>query len=358
MDGIEILGISDSARWNEVLESLPPSQQDVYFTPGYHALYERKGDGRAQCFIYRNKGSVALYPFLLNSVNELGYDLDDRYFDIQGVYGYNGIISSDYGPVFRNQFYHAFQQYLSQKNIIAEFVRFHPLIENHRFQPENDEIRENRKTVFLDLNGSEEEIWEKHYSSTNRNMIRKARKNGIMVELADSETSYREFSAMYTETMKRVSASAYYFFDAGYFSDFRILMEGKHHLVTAKYEDTVIAGMLLTIHGDYANYHLSGRLPEHTHPGVNNLMLDYAVKLAKEKGCRYFYLGGGNSQEENDPLLKFKRNFSDSLKPFYISRKIHNETVYNRVVELWEKRYSGDPELLSGILLKYRQLEP
>jgi hypothetical protein len=45
----------------------------------------------AKCFVYQKGSNITLYPFLINSVNALGYNLDKEYFDIQGAYGYNGV---------------------------------------------------------------------------------------------------------------------------------------------------------------------------------------------------------------------------------------------------------------------------
>lgn len=57
------------------MSRLPMGQQDVYFTPEYYALYEQNGDGRTCCFVFEKDGEVVLYPFLMNSVNALGYNL-------------------------------------------------------------------------------------------------------------------------------------------------------------------------------------------------------------------------------------------------------------------------------------------
>ena len=89
-----ILTVKDEVDWDLALKRLPIDQQDIYFTPQYYKLYQQKGDGEARCFIYENDGQILLYPFLINSVNSLGYELDKEYYDIQGAYGYNGIVTS------------------------------------------------------------------------------------------------------------------------------------------------------------------------------------------------------------------------------------------------------------------------
>lgn len=75
MEDFEILNLSDSTKWKHYMEQLPVEQQDIYYTPGYYRLYEDLDDGKACCFVFKKGGDIALYPFLINSVNELGYDL-------------------------------------------------------------------------------------------------------------------------------------------------------------------------------------------------------------------------------------------------------------------------------------------
>ena len=173
----KILNLKNRQKWKILLNVLPINQQDVYFTPEYYDLYERNGDGKAQCFVFKDNGEVALYPFLINSVNELGYNLNDEYYDIQGAYGYNGVISSSYNIEFRRKFFDAFNEYCKGNNIIAEFMRFHPLLNNYKFSNFFMKIIKDRYTVFLNLKKGYDLIWKDDYSSKNRNMIRKAHKS-------------------------------------------------------------------------------------------------------------------------------------------------------------------------------------
>jgi len=89
------------------------------------------------------------------------------------------VISSSYSEGFRKEFHKEFHKYCLEKNIVAEFTRFHPVLKNERFSWGYLNINYSRKTVVLDLTRSKEEIWNSSYSSTNRNMIRKAKKNKI-----------------------------------------------------------------------------------------------------------------------------------------------------------------------------------
>ena len=71
---------------------------------------------------------------------------------------------------------------------------------------------------------------------------------------------------------------------------------------------------------------------------------------AKELGLKYFLLGGGTTTQEDDSLLKFKTKFSKELKPFYISGKIYNKSIYDKYNKIWEEQSKEEIKYF----LKYR----
>ncbi len=350
----KLLDLSNKKVWNSYLIKLPINQQDIYFTPEYYELYEKNGEGKAKCFVFEQNNKIALYPFLINSVNELGYKLDKEYFDIQGAYGYNGVISSSNDEEFINDFYEAFDNYCRENNIIAEFTRFHPLLGNYKFSEKNLNIVFDRKTILLDLTKDYDDIWKEEYSGKNRNMIKKAEKLGVTSYISQDENDYADFIELYTETMKNVGATDYYYFDEMYFYNIRKGLKNNQHLIVSKINDEFVGGMLLFIYGDYAHYHLSARKREFGKYAINNHFLNYAIKVAKEQGCKLFHFGGGTSSDENDPLFKFKSNFSTERGAFYFGKKIHNSEIYNSVIEQWEKQNPNKTNQYKNQLLKYR----
>ena len=152
MKTIELLNIDNAFEWSDLLSLLPTDQQDVYFSPEYYALYEQNGDGKAKCFVYEEGDKIVLYPFLINPVNPLGYDLNNEYFDIQGAYGYNGMVTSSKDEGFIARFHESFDQFCQDEHIVAEFSRFHPLLNNQVLASPKMQTFYSRKTVKLDLN--------------------------------------------------------------------------------------------------------------------------------------------------------------------------------------------------------------
>lgn len=336
-----------------MIERLPSSGQDVYFTPEYYSLYQNYGDGEARCFVFEKAGEFALYPFLINPIKPLGYKVDKEYYDIQGAYGYNGIISSTYDAAFIAAFWEEFDAYCRENDIIAEFTRFHPLLNNQCLASPKMKTFFSRHTVSLDLTLSEEDIWKTQISSKNRNMIRKAEKEGVTIIESDD---YETFKRLYDSTMTNLHAEAFYFFNQSYYDEFKQTFTDNSMLFLALYDREPIAGAMFMFSDDYAHYHLSGRDRDYSRYAANNLLLWYAIKKAKERGCKWFHFGGGTTGDEGDSLLKFKKEFSRTEAEFWIGKKVHNQIVYNQIVEQWKERYPDSYEAHKVMLLGYREV--
>lgn len=356
MVDFKIFTLNNTVQWNECLNKLPLDKQDVYFTPEYYSLYEQNGDGEANCFIFEKDDNIVLYPFLKNSINELGYSLDKEYYDIQGSYGYNGILTNSADSDFIDLFHQYFNDYCLQNNIIAEFSRFHPLLSNQDLSADHFQIIFDRETVALDLTQDYESIWKNEYSSKNRNMIRKAQKDGFRIEiLTNPESSQIDtFIEIYKHSMKMVQADEYYYFNQDYFfNTFSLLKTNVYLFYVFNSNEDVVCSSIFFHYGNFFHYHLSGR-SELANNTVNNFLLDEAVKYAREIGAEVFHFGGGISSDADDRLLKFKTNFSKTRLPFYIGKKIHNQQVYDEVVRQWEEKNPEKISLYKNHLLKYR----
>ena len=350
--------LTDAAKWNENFQKLPREQQDIYFTPELYQLYEDLGDGKANCFVFEHEGDIAIYPFLLNSINELGYELDKEYFDIQGVYGYNGWLVSTMDESFIKELQRGFSTYCKKENIVAEFTRFYPLIENQKFSKNIMDVIYDRETVALDLHKSFEDIWQNEYSSTNKNMIRKAEKLGYEIEIINDPTKneIEKFIVIYEYSMKMANAKEYYYFNNDFFlNTFKYLNNYTFLFNVKTKENEVVCSSIFFHYKDYFHYHLSGR-SENADNSVNNFLLNEAVKFAQKKNAKVFHFGGGKTNLPDDSLLKFKSNFSKKRLSFYIGKKIYNEEIYNEVIRQWEEKVKINKMSTNNKLLRYREI--
>lgn len=353
MCNINVLDLSNAVLWNKCLDKLPSRCQDVYFTPEYYSLYQNHGDGEALCFVFEKDGNIALYPFLKNPITPLGYEMDKEYYDIQGAYGYNGLIASTEDKAFISAFWKEFDAYCQENDIIAEFMRFHPLLNNQRLASPEMTTFFSRHTVTLDLSPSLDEIWTQQFSSKNRNMIRKAEKEGVSIVESDD---YESFRRLYDNTMTNLNAEGYYFFPQSYYDEYKASFKDNSILCFAMLDGKVIAGSMFMFSQDYAHYHLSARDRDYSKYAANNLILWYGIRKAKERGCKYFHFGGGTTGNEDDSLLLFKQNFSKLKTEFWIGKQVHNPRVYDSVVSQWKEKHPDNYEHNRVKLLGYREL--
>ena len=353
MMNFSCLSLTELNDWESVIKKIPDHRQDIYYTPIYYSLYQNYGDGKAQCFVFEKDGNIALYPFLKNPITPLGYELDKEYYDIQGAYGYNGLVASTDNSDFITEFWKAFDAYCEENDIIAEFMRFHPLLNNQRLASPNMKTFFSRHTVSLDLSLSLDEIWTQQFSSKNRNMIRKAEKEGVTIIESDD---YETFRKLYDNTMTNLNAEGYYFFPQSYYDEFKQSFKEDGILCLAMFEGKVIAGSMFMFSKNYAHYHLSARDREYSKCAANNLILWYGVQKAKERGCKWFHFGGGTTGEEDDSLLLFKQNFSKTKTEFWIGKRVHNPEVYESIVEQWKTKYPETYAHNKVKLLGYREI--
>lgn len=347
----KLLKITDKAEWSGLFDQLIPVQQDVYYTPEYYSLYEHNGDGEACCFAYEIDGDLVLYPFLRNSISKLGYKLDKEYYDIQGAYGYNGIIASNHSSDFINSFWESFDTWCQENDVIAEFSRFHPLLNNQEIASSKMKTFYSRHTVALDL--TDDDIWMHQISSKNRNMIRKAEKEGVTIVESDD---YETFRKLYDGTMTDLHAESFYFFPQTYYDEYKQTFKDNSLLCFAMLDGKIIAGSMFMFSDDYAHYHLSARDREYSRYAANNLILWYGIQKAKERGCKWLHFGGGTTGDDGDSLLKFKKEFSKTLCGFWIGKRVHNQDVYNQIIEQWKNKYPESYEHNHVRLLGYRDI--
>lgn len=328
--------VAGDSRWNSYIEKLPRNLQDIYFTSQYHQFVKNE----AYMFVYESKDDkIGIYPFIKRPIYYMG--INGRYSDIETVYGYSGPLVNSTDGEFNKEFEAAFLQYCKDDNIVAEFVRFHPLIKNETIFTDNIKVLHNRKTVALDLTAEIDYIWMNQISTQNRNVIRKCIKNNLKVVKSDD---YKEFISIYLETMEKVGADEFYSFDADYFH--KMKEDKSCTLLAVMQEDRMIAAAVFMGYGDYFHYHLSGSRRDALKLSPNNILLWEAIKYAKEQGYKRMHFGGGLTDSMEDNLFKFKSRFSKEYIDFYIGKRVHNDELYHKLIRHWEEEHGRSAKLL------------
>lgn len=354
----KLLTLEHTEAWKMALDKLPVKQHDIYYTPEYYSLFENKGDGKTQCFIFEdNKGNLALYPYLINSVNVLGYELNDQFYDIQGAYGYNGVISNSNESQFVADFYTCFNHYCKDHNIIAEFTRFNPIISNEGFSELNMNCLFDRVTVSVDLARNYEQIKKGYQRSTRKQINRMLRNPSIKIVYYETFSAplIDEMYTIYIESMDRLKANDELYFSADFFkSHFEIK---NTRLIVFEYEDLPVSFITFFHVNKKLHGFLGGTRNDYLNLSPFSLLYDYMIQYGVKFNLDLLHVGGGTSNDRNDKLLNYKLHFSSQTNDFYIGKKIHCPEIYDQVISQWEQQVT-DPDLLKNKqLLKYRKFD-
>lgn len=338
---LRVFYTDQSTEWDSIVRSF--EEYDTYWLSGYVKAFEIHGDGKAMLFYYFSESVRGINVVMKRDISECEFfkrKIDkNQFFDFSSPYGYGGWLLE--GNDDKSELFSEYENWCKDNNIISEFVRFHPVIKNNKFCEEGYDITELGKTVSIDLSSSET-IWN-NFTSKNRNMIRKAQKNGVRIFNGRYPELYNEFKKIYDQTMDKDNADFYYYFSERFYESLESDLPYNAQVFFAEYDKKIIASAIMLASNGYMNYHLSGSLKEFSGLAPTNLLLYEASLWGNANGYKNLYLGGGVGSGE-DSLFKFKKSFyrGENLNSFFIGKKIFDVEKYEMLLNLRSQRIEGN----------------
>jgi len=296
-----------------------------YLHPYYVSADAKRDDSLSPVFfVFSEEGHSFYYAFHMSRIP--GHTL----WDIQSPYGYGGPLSDTVEKGFLGRAWAAFSQWCDEKSILAEFVRFHPLLDNAELF--SGDVLPDREIVWLDL--SAEDLFAT-YSARARTAIRKAQSNGLKIEWWSAARFVEIFPKLYLDHMQTLNADRYYLFSEDYFRSLIFWDQAQRAVCTLNGE---ILGAAIFLHAQYyTEYHLSAATQLGKQLGATNLMIHEAALRGKSIGCRALNLGGGTDVTPDNSLLFFKSSFSTLRAVFCIGKRIHLPDQYRKLKTTWEE---------------------
>ena len=344
--------IREREEWNRLVKSFPG--WDVYYLYEYVRSLELHGDGVPVLIYWEGAKMAVCCAALLQDIAASdgfhGTLERGRFYDLTTPYGYGGPLTRGEVTVEEIElFLTELAEEYRRKHIVSQFFRFDPFVEGQAAFFERFEARSFKATVYMDLK-NEETIFQ-NMDPKNRNMVRKAKKNGVQI-FSDRGERMEDFIRIYEETMRRNQAEEYYYFGRDYFTYLR--EECGEHLIWfyAAYEGKIISASLFFYNERFMHYHLSGTLWEYRKLASVNLLLYEAALWGSRKGIRKLHLGGG--MEKDDSLYGFKKQFNrKGALPFTIGRFVADPDAFE---ELVKRREEADPafDATRPFLITYR----
>jgi hypothetical protein len=336
--------------------ALASTHHDVYHLPGYVTLDAREAGGTPAAYRYREGRSVLLVPLVLRPVPGA-----DGVIDAVSPYGYPGPVAGtephDPGPAalgaalpesaappddgFWRRAVAQLPGVLASEGVVSCFVRLHPLLPAPLDALSSaGQVVEHGHTVAIDLIPDEHALWSQ-VRQNHRRQITKAQRQGLTTSIDDWHR-LDTFVEIYHETMTRVAAASYYFFDRDYFAELRSAVGDALHLVTVEDAGEVLGGGLFFTHGGIAQYHLGATRDRHLKRQPAKLMMDEMRRWVKDRGLSTLHLGGGVGGGTDDSLFHFKAGFGPGRAAFHTWRVVPDRAVYRRLSGLHAGDHTGD----------------
>lgn len=329
---LKIISIEEREKWDAVIRSFP--SYDVYWLSGYVKAFQLHGDGEPILFLYEGADIRGVNVVMKRDIAKdrlfEGKISENTWFDFITPYGYGGWLIEGNGN--SRELFGTYEKWCQENNIISEFVRYHPILKNHKRTMAAYDIVPLGETIAMDL-ASPEVIW-KNITSKNRNVIRKAKKAGIIIYNGRYPEIYTTFHKIYNDTMTRDNADSYYYFEKSFYNCILQDLSTQAQVFYAELEGKVIAASIMLVSDGRLNYHLSGSLKEYQNLAPSNLLLYEAALWGCANGCKTFHLGGGIGSRD-DSLYRFKKAFyRGEPYRFYIGKKIYVIDMYNKLCKL------------------------
>lgn len=329
---LSIFTLEQSEQWDAVVHSF--ANYDIYYLSGYVKAFKLHGDGEPLLIYYDTKDAKGINVVMKRDISKdarfAGKIEENTWFDFVTPYGYGGWLIEGVGD--KEALFETYEEWCQENNVVSEFVRYHPVLENHTCSNSAYEVVALGRTIAMDLS-SPEIIWA-NLTSKNRNMVRKAQKAGIVIYNGRYPEIFEQFRSLYNGTMDKDEADSYYYFNPEFYKSILNDLSAEAQVFYAELDGKVIAASIMLAANGRLNYHLSGSVRGYQCLAPTNLLLCEAALWGCANGCKTLHLGGGVGSHE-DSLFKFKKAFY-RREPcwFHIGRKIFNEEKYDQLVGL------------------------
>jgi hypothetical protein len=347
---------TDRGQWQSLVRRLPPFKRDIHYLPEYGEIYEKTFGFEPCLAFFGDQDKFVIQPFVKRCLNDLPFlrhvGPETHYHDISNPYGYGGPVANTESMDGFDQLIDAFNRqfcsYCRDENFASEFTALSPLTPESSLKMYTARLgaKFEKNVVVVDLDKCDRTIW-RQFSRGHKSNIKKAQKNGVTVErLPVTPENIELFHCMYLNTMQRHQAASRWFFKKAYFQNCCDLLGSDNvSLFVSKVEGAIASAYLLMHAFSTAYYHFGASESRYFGLRPNNLLMYETILWAKSKGFLHYHLGGGVSTSRDDPLMQFKRGFSDTLRPLYVYYRVHHRDVYEELCRLKREheKHNGMP---------------
>jgi len=357
---LSLCPVADAEQWNHIVDASPTP--DVYYRPEY-VRANLSGDGSALGAVLVDSARRFLVPLILRPLAELEFVEGGSGFDAITPYGYGGVLPLDDGTVSNaeaRELLVSLRRWCLETGIVSCLIRLHPLTAQHEWfacaQDEGAALQLHGETKAIDLSNWDEErrapVGLHKGCRSSLNLARRELRVSVTLCSSDqSESALQTFRAMYEETMRRRGAAEFYYFPESYYRALAHGLGDKMSVVLCYRGGEPVAGALFFADRLFAHYHLSGATMTGRRYMANTLAIIAGSNWARQRGCRWLHLGGGN--QPGDSLFRFKESFGADTFHYGFVKLVADFQRYARLLEMRQSCQSLAPMRL-GFFPAYR----
>ena len=319
--------VSTPEDWSQALSNFSEHCPSTCYS--FHNLYRTPQNAEKVVALFlKTEQSAFFYPFLQQRIPHI----PEEYYTASSVYGFTGPLFYGLEKELEEIFF-AIRKILTELKIVAEFIRLSPLstaINISKLGSLGYKVSYNRELAFSDIAESN--------LVTSCNMSRRALKAGCCFQRLSSKFE-NDFINLYNDTMKLNEASPFFYYSPSYFDNlFNNTPDLELEYFGILHEENLIAATLFLCNKTHALYHLgcNNRLV----PGASDLALRKSVEYLHSSQINVINLTGGRTSNTLDPLLSFKKRFSNTTKPFHIATYCLDVQTFNYARSTF---YSNNP---------------
>lgn len=240
-------------------------------------------------------------------------------------YGSNGGVLEKDPKAFEIMVEYYNQYIANNKNIIASTVVTNPLLPQEKYERLDHQIKDSRIGQFtsLDFEDNIEEQLMNSFHYKTRNMVRKAQKQGLTIEIDNTQLEF--LKETHIENMLAIGGKPK---AAKFFSVFPKLYKANsdYKIYVAKEKDVLISALLVFYYNKTVEYYTPVIVEAYRDKQPLSLLIYQAMKDAANEGYKLWNWGG--TWLTQDGVYRFKSRWGTKDINYFYYTKINSEKVY------------------------------
>jgi len=329
----------------ELRRWFPAPEPDPFFEDSVlTALY---GD-RWTSIVIEEDGHALRHAFAACAIGATGL------LDIEPLLGYAGPVSTPEAPAdFLIAALDRYGALCRDNGIVAELVRFNPLLQNHRELEgltSDLVLLPSKPVVYLPVRFDESDQMS-NYPPATRNMVRAGYRSSKVSALEKTFEAWTTLRLSYERTLDDTGAERRWRLPLDLWE--RLSRNQRCALFGAVQQERLVSGAIALVH-DRTWYYLlaAGVRDAQVRRGLSNAVVHEIARAAALEGASYVALGGGRTAAPHDSLFRFKRSLGGDVWPFTAGLFTHDRRELTSLVQAAERRHPSIAA--SSLFLRYR----